>query len=103
MKEVSLALPAFGFVVATRAALGLGVGLLLADRLPERQRQLTGAALLGVGAIATIPAAIAVVRGIRRSARHAALRLEKGASAAIGRDARLIGATRFPRKGDEAF
>jgi len=103
MKEVSLALPAFGFVVATRAALGLGVGLLLADRLSERRRQMTGAALIGVGAFATIPAAIAVVRGIRRSARHAALRLEKGASAAIGRDARLIGATRFPRKGDEAF
>jgi len=103
MKEVSLALPEFGFVVATRAALGLGMGLLLADRLPERQRQLAGAALFGVGAIATIPAAVAVVRGIRRSARHAAVRLEKGASAAIGRDARLIGATRFPRKGDEAF
>jgi hypothetical protein len=103
MKEVSLALPAFGFVVATRAALGLGVGLLLANRLPERQRRLTGAALLGVGAITTIPAAVAVIRGVRRAGRHAALRLEKGSAAAIGRDARLIGATRFPRKGDEAF
>ena len=103
MKEVSLALPEFGFVVATRAALGMGVGLLLAGRLPERRRQLTGAALVGVGAIATIPAAVAVLRGIRRATRHAAVRLEKGYPAAVERDVRLIGATRFPRKGDEAF
>ena len=78
MKQVSLALPAFGFVVATRAA-------------------------LGVGAIATIPAAVAVVRGIRRATRHAAVRREKNFPAAVERDVRLIGATRFPRKGDEAF
>jgi len=103
MKEVSLALPAFGFVVATRAALGMGMGLLLADRLAGRRRQLTGAALLGVGAIATIPAAVAVVRGIRRATRRSAVRREKGYPAAVGRDVRLIGATRFPRKGDEAF
>jgi len=102
MKEVSLALPALGFVVATRAALGVGVGLLLASQLPERRRQLTGATLVGVGAIATIPAAVAVIRGIRRATRNA-VRLEKSYPAAVDRDVRLIGATRFPRKGDEAF
>jgi len=103
MKEVSLALPALGFVVATRAALGVGLGLLLASQLPERRRQLTGATLVGVGAIATIPAAVAVIRGIRRATRNAAVRLEKSYPAAVDRDVRLIGATRFPRKGDEAF
>jgi hypothetical protein len=57
MKRVDLALPEFGFIVATRAALGAGVGLLATQRLCRRTRQRVGAALLAAGALTTIPAA----------------------------------------------
>lgn len=67
MKEVMLNLPTFGFVVATRVALGVGVGLLLSRRLPESRRRNTGLALVGLGAATTIPALMAVFRGRRRS------------------------------------
>lgn len=56
-KKVDLSFPEFGFVVATRAALGAGIGLLAAGRLDRRSRQRVGAALVTVGALTTIPAA----------------------------------------------
>jgi hypothetical protein len=104
MKEVSLALPVFAFVVATRAALGAGIGLLIAGRLPEHQRRTAGAALVGIGAAATLPAALAVIRGVRRAGAAAAPAWrETTAPARVERDPRLVGASRFPRKGDDAF
>ncbi len=57
MKRVDLALPEFGFIVATRAALGAGVGLLATARLCRRSRKRLGAVLLAFGAVTTIPAA----------------------------------------------
>ena len=57
MKRVDLSLPEFGFVVATRAALGAGVGLLLTRHLCRRARQRLGIGLLSFGALTTIPAA----------------------------------------------
>jgi hypothetical protein len=57
MKRVDLSFPEFGFVVATRAALGAGIGLLLTGRVCRRSRQRLGATLLAVGALTTIPAA----------------------------------------------
>jgi hypothetical protein len=51
-----------GFVVGTRAALGFGLGLLLADRIPEPRRRALGMTLVAIGAITTIPAAISVLR-----------------------------------------
>src|SRR5262245_21423013 len=95
MKTVVLDLPAFAFVVATRAAMAAGIGLLVSGRLSERQRRSVGAALFAVGAATTIPAALSVLREIRR------FRGSQGQ--AVGRDSRLIGATRFPRKGDDAL
>ena len=60
MKRVDLSLPEFGFVVATRGALGAGIGLLAADRLRRRNRRRLGAALLALGALTTIPAAFMI-------------------------------------------
>ena len=57
MKRVDLSLPEFGFVVATRAALGAGVGLLATRSLCRRTRQRVGLGLLLFGALTTIPAA----------------------------------------------
>jgi len=96
VKTMTLSLPTFAFVVGTRAALGAGIGLLLSTRLPVERRRAIGAALVAVGAATTIPAAFSVARGLRRSRRRS---LAPG----IARDERLIGATRFPRKGDDAI
>ena len=56
MRRVDLALPEFGFVVATRAALGAGLGLLATRGLGRQTRQRIGATLLTVGALTTLPA-----------------------------------------------
>ena len=92
MKDVSLALPTLGFIVGTRAALGVGVGLLLADRLPAHRRHAVGAALIALGAATTIPALVSVRRSLGRSRR-----MPPG----VGYDPGLVGATRYPRKGDD--
>jgi len=90
MKDVILNLPTLGFVVVTRAALAAGVGLLVSEKLPAHKRRAIGAALVAIGAATTIPAVVSVIRG-RSRIRHAG----------VNRDERLIGATRFPRKGDD--
>ena len=63
MKRVDLTLPEFGFVVATRAALGAGIGLLAAGRLRSARRRNVGWTLVALGALTTIPAAMAVFGG----------------------------------------
>ena len=55
-KQLKLSLPEFGFVVATRAALGAGIGLLASARLFKKTRKRLGASLLTVGALTTLPA-----------------------------------------------
>jgi hypothetical protein len=51
----------FGFVVGTRAALAFGVGLLVANRIPESRRRVIALTLIGIGAATTIPAVRAVL------------------------------------------
>jgi len=62
--------PLLGFIVGTRAALAFGVGLLLADRIPESRRRRIALTLISIGAATTIPAAIALVRGQDRRRLH---------------------------------
>ena len=94
MKDVILNLPTFGFIVITRAALGVGIGLLASERLSAQRRRAIGATLIAFGAATTVPAAMSVIRGLRGSK-------WKKMSSSIDRDKHLIGATRFPRKGDD--
>lgn len=94
MKQVILTIPTFGFIVATRAALGVGLGLLVSQRMPASRRRQVGAALVAIGAATTVPAIRNVMRG-RRAA--------QARRAAFGHDRGLIGATRFARKGDDRF
>jgi hypothetical protein len=65
--EVSMKLeltpPLFGFIVGTRAALGVGIGLLLSSRIPVEKRRRIGLTLVALGAATTVPA----VRGLMRS------------------------------------
>ena len=55
-RTVNLSLPEFGFVVATRAALGAGIGLLASAGLCKRTRRRLGATLVIIGALTTPPA-----------------------------------------------
>jgi len=64
---VTLELPLLMLIVATRAALGVGIGLLLSEKLKEHRRAV-GAALVTVGAVTTIPAAMAVIRARQAAA-----------------------------------
>jgi len=62
-------LPELALIAGTRAILGAGIGLLLADRLPAGERKAVGWTLLLVGAVTTIPLAFEVL-GAGRSAGH---------------------------------
>jgi uncharacterized membrane protein YfcA len=68
MREIRLTLPELALIAGTRGMLGAGVGLLLADRLPESQRKAVGWTLLAVGALTTIPIAFEVFGSRRASA-----------------------------------
>ena len=94
MKTVLLDLPTLGFIVSTRAALGVGIGLLVSERLPRERRRRIAATLIAIGAATTVPSALSVIRSLRRSKRQTM-------SSPVHRDPRLIGTTRFPRKGDD--
>jgi hypothetical protein len=91
MRTVTMPLPVLGFAIATRAALAAGLALLFADRIPAQRRRALGTGLFAFGAATTIPAVWMVFRRNRARMRYA------------GTDPRLIGATRYPRKGDDAF
>jgi hypothetical protein len=47
--------PLDGLLVLTRTAIGLGVGILVADKIRRPLRQATAIALVSVGAIAAVP------------------------------------------------
>jgi uncharacterized membrane protein len=68
MRETRISLPELILVAGTRAALGAGIGLLLADRLSQEERRAIGWTLFFVGALTTIPLAFEVLGGGRLSA-----------------------------------
>ena len=57
MKQRSLTIPEIGQIAGTRAVLGVGIGLILADKLSKEQRRSIGWTLLAVGLLSTIPIA----------------------------------------------
>ena len=59
--ERRLSIPELALIAGTRVALGIGIGLLLFDRLNRDQRKAAGLALVGFGAATTIPLAISVI------------------------------------------
>ena len=61
MKEKKLTVPEIGLIAMTRVALGVGIGLLLSEKLSKDQRNGIGWALLAVGALSTIPIAANVL------------------------------------------
>ena len=65
MNKLVVSLPTLGFVVGTRAALGVGIGLLLSGKMTASQRRAIGMTLVAIGVATTIPAAIAVFHNQR--------------------------------------
>ena len=61
LKERKVTIPELMLIGGTRVALGLGIGLLMKDKLNKDQRKAAGLALLIVGAVTTIPLAIEVL------------------------------------------
>ena len=61
MKTHTLTVPEIGLIGGTRAALGAGVALLLAEKLNPDQRRAVGWTLLAVGVITTIPLVLDVL------------------------------------------
>ena len=60
LTQRAVTIPEVMLIAGTRVALGIGLGLLISDRLNEDQRKAAGWALLGVGVMTTIP----IVRGL---------------------------------------
>lgn len=63
MRERRITFPELALIAATRGMLGVGIGLLAAERLRTRTRHTVGWTLFALGAISTIPL---VVRQVLR-------------------------------------
>jgi len=61
MQARTFTIPEIALIVGTRVALGVGIGLLLAQRLNKDQRRAAGTALVGLGALTTIPIVIGIL------------------------------------------
>lgn len=57
MRETRVSLPELGLIAMTRTALGIGLGLLLSERIGRKPRRAVGWALVVSGALLTIPLA----------------------------------------------
>jgi hypothetical protein len=88
MKETRITIPELALVAGTRAALGAGVGLLLADCLTREQRRAVGWTLVLIGAATTIPIAFEVLGGRLRDVGGSRQMAGESASEASWRPAR---------------
>jgi len=61
MASRTVSIPELGLIAGTRAALGAGIGLLLANQLSSEQRRAVGWTLLAVGVVTTFPLAAEVI------------------------------------------
>lgn len=61
MTAHTITLPEMALVAGTRVALGMGVGLLLAEKLQSCERRAAGWTLLATGLATTIPLVIEVM------------------------------------------
>jgi uncharacterized membrane protein YfcA len=62
MQRTPLSIPEIAIIGGTRAMLGAGVGMLVADHLNSDQRRAIGWTLAAVGALTTIPIVAQLVK-----------------------------------------
>lgn len=67
MIKTELTLPQLGLLVGTRGMLGLGIGLLIGQRLSAERRRGAGWTLATIGLLSTIPLAWMVYKGHQRA------------------------------------
>ena len=65
MKTANLTIPEVGLVAVTRAVLGIGIGLLIHDKLRAGQRAPVGWTCLAIGLLTTMPLAVEVFGDLR--------------------------------------
>ena len=68
MTEKNLTIPDIALIAGTRVALGVGIGLLLSEKLNKDQRRSAGCAFFGVGVLSTIPIVLSIF--CKRPGRH---------------------------------
>jgi hypothetical protein len=78
MRATQITIPELILVGATRAMVGAGLGLLLADHLSPDQRRAAGWTLFLIGALSTIPLAFEVLGHRSGSRAERAVRLSRG-------------------------
>jgi hypothetical protein len=66
MLKTELRMPELALLAGTRGMLGAGIGLLVADKITDRQRKVAGSVLLAIGALTTVPLAMMVFRRRRQ-------------------------------------
>jgi len=70
MMKAEISLPELGLIAITRAMLGAGIALLLADRMDSSQRKAVGLTLTAVGVLTTVPLVVDVFgHRVRRDTR----------------------------------
>jgi hypothetical protein len=72
VQQRALTVPEILLIAGTRVALGVGLGLLLADKLSRDARKGAGWALFAVGALTTIPIVTGILAKAHISERPAA-------------------------------
>lgn len=65
-RTIDLSVPELAFVAATRGIAGAGIGLLASSYLSLPARKATGWTLLAIGALTTVPIAVAIYARRRR-------------------------------------
>ena len=70
MRTMDVSVPELGFVAATRAIGGAGIGLLLAGLFAPDTRRAIGWTLLAIGIATTVPIAARVVKEQRSPLLH---------------------------------
>jgi hypothetical protein len=64
LKKFGENLPVTGIVAFSQAAVGFGIGLLLADKIGQTARQRTAIALIGAGAATIFPLVYGIVANV---------------------------------------
>ncbi|HEY5707129.1 MAG TPA: hypothetical protein VIS96_16325 [Terrimicrobiaceae bacterium] len=86
-------LPVTGIVALSQAAIGFGVGLLIADKFDQSARQRTAVALIGAGAATVLPFVAGIISIINnrpdssRRIRKQLASIREGTGLANGHDA----------------
>jgi hypothetical protein len=81
MTQRTITLPLLGLIAGTRAALGAGIALLLADRMTAEQRRAVGWTLTAVGVVSTIPLAAHVLLATKKEAPRSSNERERAMAA----------------------